>query len=347
MVCYRRHGHNEGDDPSYTQPLMYQAIAERRSVRKLYVESAREARRHHGRRGRAGTGPTSRASCRSHWTRPGRRRRRSGSQRSPKSARSRSVCSHTSRPVSTRPTRSTQIFRAPHQRIPDGFTIAPEARSASSRPAGGACSRLGPRRRLGDRRGARDRLTRARGETRYVLPARTRGAARSASGMPRSDRLRAPGEPWVPLNELPDGAEARFWVYDTMLSEYAAHWATSTATAQANRRGARRCGRPSSAISSTVPRSMIDQYIVAAEDKWGQQQQSGRDVAPARVRRSGARAQRRRVSSDSSRLPPRTTCRSCNARRRQPSTSICSGGRRTQRSPEPHSSCSPRSRACG
>ncbi|MEX0847355.1 MAG: multifunctional oxoglutarate decarboxylase/oxoglutarate dehydrogenase thiamine pyrophosphate-binding subunit/dihydrolipoyllysine-residue succinyltransferase subunit [Ilumatobacteraceae bacterium] len=39
MVCYRRHGHNEGDDPSYTQPLMYKAIAERRSVRKLYVES--------------------------------------------------------------------------------------------------------------------------------------------------------------------------------------------------------------------------------------------------------------------------------------------------------------------
>ena len=39
MVCYRRYGHNEGDDPSYTQPLMYKAIAERRSVRKLYVEA--------------------------------------------------------------------------------------------------------------------------------------------------------------------------------------------------------------------------------------------------------------------------------------------------------------------
>ncbi len=39
MVCYRRYGHNEGDDPSYTQPLMYRAIAERRSVRKLFVES--------------------------------------------------------------------------------------------------------------------------------------------------------------------------------------------------------------------------------------------------------------------------------------------------------------------
>ena len=38
MICYRRHGHNEGDDPSYTQPLMYEAIEQRRSVRKLYTE---------------------------------------------------------------------------------------------------------------------------------------------------------------------------------------------------------------------------------------------------------------------------------------------------------------------
>ncbi len=39
MVCYRRHGHNEGDDPSYTQPLMYKRILARRSVRKLYTET--------------------------------------------------------------------------------------------------------------------------------------------------------------------------------------------------------------------------------------------------------------------------------------------------------------------
>ncbi len=38
MVCYRRRGHNEGDDPSMTQPLMYDTIDGKRSVRKLYTE---------------------------------------------------------------------------------------------------------------------------------------------------------------------------------------------------------------------------------------------------------------------------------------------------------------------
>ncbi|MBK7622475.1 MAG: multifunctional oxoglutarate decarboxylase/oxoglutarate dehydrogenase thiamine pyrophosphate-binding subunit/dihydrolipoyllysine-residue succinyltransferase subunit [Kineosporiaceae bacterium] len=39
MVCYRRRGHNEGDDPSMTQPLMYALIEAKRSVRKLYTEA--------------------------------------------------------------------------------------------------------------------------------------------------------------------------------------------------------------------------------------------------------------------------------------------------------------------
>ncbi|MEX2486965.1 MAG: multifunctional oxoglutarate decarboxylase/oxoglutarate dehydrogenase thiamine pyrophosphate-binding subunit/dihydrolipoyllysine-residue succinyltransferase subunit [Nitriliruptoraceae bacterium] len=38
MVCYRRHGHNEGDDPSFTQPQMYAKIHLHRSVRKLFTE---------------------------------------------------------------------------------------------------------------------------------------------------------------------------------------------------------------------------------------------------------------------------------------------------------------------
>jgi 2-oxoglutarate dehydrogenase E1 component len=38
LVCYRRRGHNEGDDPSMTNPQMYQIIDGKRSVRKLYTE---------------------------------------------------------------------------------------------------------------------------------------------------------------------------------------------------------------------------------------------------------------------------------------------------------------------
>jgi 2-oxoglutarate decarboxylase len=39
LICYRRRGHNEGDDPSMTQPLMYNLIEAKRSVRRLYAES--------------------------------------------------------------------------------------------------------------------------------------------------------------------------------------------------------------------------------------------------------------------------------------------------------------------
>jgi len=39
IICYRRRGHNEGDDPSFTQPKMYDLIEKKRSTRKLYTEA--------------------------------------------------------------------------------------------------------------------------------------------------------------------------------------------------------------------------------------------------------------------------------------------------------------------
>ncbi|MDS2171430.1 multifunctional oxoglutarate decarboxylase/oxoglutarate dehydrogenase thiamine pyrophosphate-binding subunit/dihydrolipoyllysine-residue succinyltransferase subunit [Nesterenkonia sp. CL21] len=39
LVCYRRRGHNEGDDPAMTQPKMYNLIEAKRSTRRLYTEN--------------------------------------------------------------------------------------------------------------------------------------------------------------------------------------------------------------------------------------------------------------------------------------------------------------------
>jgi 2-oxoglutarate dehydrogenase E1 component len=42
LYCYRKYGHNEGDEPRFTQPLMYQAIDAKKTVRQIYVDKLLE-----------------------------------------------------------------------------------------------------------------------------------------------------------------------------------------------------------------------------------------------------------------------------------------------------------------
>src|SRR5690606_15673943 len=38
MVCYRKHGHNEGDEPKYTQPHLYGLVAKHKNPREVYLD---------------------------------------------------------------------------------------------------------------------------------------------------------------------------------------------------------------------------------------------------------------------------------------------------------------------
>jgi len=257
MVCYRRHGHNEGDDPSYTQPLMYKAIAERRSVRKLYVESLVK-------RGDITLEEAEQAlddfQGKLQVALDETRSQAPGDVKAAKPPKPLGVLPH----IPTGVERSTleSIYRQ-LTAVPEGFTIHPKlARQFQTR----------------DKMFADGQVDWATAEAlaygSLVLdghPVRLAGEdSRRGTFSHRHAALVdfENGDAFVPLDNL-EGADARFWVFDSLLSEYAAlgfEYGYSHSNPNALVLWEAQFGD-----FVNGAQIIIDQYIVAAEDKWGQQ----------------------------------------------------------------------------
>jgi 2-oxoglutarate dehydrogenase E1 component len=258
MVCYRRHGHNEGDDPSYTQPLMYKAIAERRSVRKLYVEQL--VKRGDITLDEAEQTLTDFQNMLQAALDETRAHAPEEVVRAAKPPRARGVLPH----VETGVDRAVldAVFRE-LTNYPAGFTVHPK---------------------LGRQFESRSKLYHEAGEVEWATAEALAFGSLVLEGTPvrlaGEDSRRGTfsqrhvtlidyetGQPWTAINQLPD-ARAKFWVYDSLLSEYAAlgyEYGYSVANKDALVLWEAQFGD-----FVNGAQIILDQYVVAAEDKWGQ-----------------------------------------------------------------------------
>ncbi|MDG1187344.1 MAG: multifunctional oxoglutarate decarboxylase/oxoglutarate dehydrogenase thiamine pyrophosphate-binding subunit/dihydrolipoyllysine-residue succinyltransferase subunit [Ilumatobacter sp.] len=257
MVCYRRHGHNEGDDPSYTQPLMYKAISDRRSVRKLYVETL-------VRRGDITIEEAEQALSDFHGKlQTALDETRSQAPGEVKAARP-------PKPVGVLPHIPTGVDRSRLEEIfakltdyPEGFTIHPKLAKqfdirAKMYADGDVDWALAETLAYGSlvQEGRPVRLT---GED----SRRGTFSHRHAALIDYEN-----GDAWIPLDNL-ESADAKFWVFDSLLSEYAA-LGYEYGYSHANRE-ALVVWEAQFGDFINGAQIIIDQYIVAAEDKWNQQ----------------------------------------------------------------------------
>jgi 2-oxoglutarate decarboxylase len=257
MVCYRRHGHNEGDDPSYTQPLMYQAIDKRRSVRKLFVESLVK-------RGEL-TLDEAEAALADY-----QQKLQIALDETRQTAPAPVRAARPPKPVGVLPHVETGVPRETIDRLFDQLTDYPEG--------------FTPHPKLVRQFEARSKLYREAGEVEWATAELLAFGSLLVEGID----VRLAGEDsrrgtfsqrhatlidyknernWTPLNDL-EGAPGKLRAYDSLLSEYAAvgyEYGYSVANKDALVLWEAQFGD-----FVNGAQIVIDQYVVAAEDKWGQ-----------------------------------------------------------------------------
>ncbi|CAM4085147.1 multifunctional oxoglutarate decarboxylase/oxoglutarate dehydrogenase thiamine pyrophosphate-binding subunit/dihydrolipoyllysine-residue succinyltransferase subunit [Janibacter anophelis] len=275
VVCYRRRGHNEGDDPSMTQPLMYKLIESKRSVRKLYTENligrkditteeADAALRDYQaqlERVFVETKEALKDSADSPSDKPGTTDApdNAGLERPAAQTSDQTTRSATETAISETDLKHIgDIFDSP----PADFTIHPKLQQAMQKRAASV------------HEGGIDWGTAEMIAVGSLLmdgtPVRLTGQdSRRGTFVQRHAVLidKNNGEEWTPLNYL-GGGQARFWVYDSLLSEYAAMGFEYGYSVE----------RPDALVLweaqfgdfANGAATIIDEFISSSEQKWGQ-----------------------------------------------------------------------------
>ncbi|MFE6995237.1 multifunctional oxoglutarate decarboxylase/oxoglutarate dehydrogenase thiamine pyrophosphate-binding subunit/dihydrolipoyllysine-residue succinyltransferase subunit [Microbacterium sp. NPDC057659] len=259
LVCYRRRGHNEGDDPSMTQPLMTDLIQAKRSVRKLYTEAL------------VGRGDITEeeydeakadfqnrleiAFAETHAAETGA---------TPIAPELTPVDDRVGAPEVTGV--SEEIIRLigdAHANKPEGFTVHPKLQQALDKRVEMS--------RSGNIDWGFGELLAFGSLLLEGTPVRLAGQdSRRGTFVQRHAVLhdRKNGQEWLPLTNLSD-SQGRFFVYDSLLSEYAAlgfEYGYSVEDTEALVLWEAQFGD-----FVNGAQSVIDEYISAAEQKWGQQ----------------------------------------------------------------------------
>jgi 2-oxoglutarate dehydrogenase E1 component len=259
LVCYRRRGHNEGDDPSMTQPLMTNLIEAKRSVRRLYTESLvgrgditedeyEQAKRDFQSRLEVAFADTHEAET---GTNP-------------------VVTTDAADEPAVGAPETTGVSREVVQHIGDAFVNKPDGFTVHTK-----LQQLLDKRHDMSRNGNIDwafgELLAFGSVLMEGTPVRLAGQdSRRGTFVQRHSVLhdRDNGQEWLPLANLSEN-QGRFWVYDSLLSEYAAmafEYGYSVERSDALVLWEAQFGD-----FANGAQSVIDEFISSADQKWAQQ----------------------------------------------------------------------------
>jgi 2-oxoglutarate dehydrogenase E1 component len=262
LICYRRRGHNEGDDPSMTQPLMYNLIEAKRSVRTLYLESL------------VGRGDLTQEEFEAANSDFQQRLEKAfvdvhEAMAAPIELIPRRVGIGTTAsdaPELLKPTAVSQevvhVIGDAHNNTPPGFTVHPKLQQLLTKRVemsreGGIDWGFGELIALGSL-------------VMEGVPVRMAGQdSRRGTFVQRHavfhDRVN--GQEWIPLRNLMQG-QAKFWIYDSLLSEYAAmgfEYGYSIENKEALVLWEAQFGD-----FVNGAQTIVDEFISSAEQKWNQ-----------------------------------------------------------------------------